>query len=960
MGKPLARKVLVIGWDAADWKVINPLLDAGKMPALERFITQGVMGNIATLNPPLSPMIWTTVATGVRPYRHGIHGFTEPNPDIGGIQPVTNLSRKVKAVWNILNQSGYRCNVIGWWPSAPAEPIDGVMVSNHFQRAAVAMGKPWRLPAGTVHPPERTADLARLRIHPAELTAGQLLPFIPRAAEIDQEKDPRLGMVAKILAECSSVHACATAVMQLEPWDFMAVYYDAIDHFGHGFMKYHPPRQARIPERDFELYSGVVEAGYRFHDMMLEALMTLAGEDATIIIVSDHGFHPDDLRPAHIPAEPAGPAVEHSPYGIVAIKGPGIKRDERIYGASVLDITPTVLNLFGLPLGDDMQGKPLVQAFAEPPPIETIPTWEEVPGDDGRHPPEMHLDPAEAREALRQLVDLGYIEDPGDDKEQAVAKTLRENRYNLAQSYADANRYLDAAAIFEELWAGYPDELRFGHHLIRAYQALGRLKEARRIAEDLIETRKRLAVEARRKLQEYAAKRQQDAEAEPSDAEKQELRLLRQRAFPGRYGDDFLLGRLLAAEGKSEEALEHLRRAEQAQTRQPALHLQIGHIYIKMKRWAAAERAFGIALKLDPQSAQAHYGLCLSQLPQRRNHEAAEHALAAVGLLFHYPQAHYRLGVALHRLGHLEWAVEALQVALAQNPNFAEAHRRLAHIYARRHKEPEKARYHREQARDVRRLRRDRKAGKMLAAMASRAAQEAHAGEEASGRPQEMPPAPSVSKEGAQGLPEAAAPPAAGPGAEGPFTHDAACITVVSGLPRSGTSLMMQMLAAGGLPILSDAQRAADADNPKGYFELESAKRLHKDKGWLDQAVGKAVKIVAQLLPKLPGNYYYRVIFMERDLKEVLASQKVMLGRLEKQEAKLTDEQLQRVYTQQIRRVKLWLGKQANVRTLFVNHRDAVNDPGGCAERLCTFLGGERRSDRMAAVVDATLYRQRK
>jgi len=231
MGKRLAKKVLLIGWDAADWKAIQPLLDAGKMPSLERFVNAGVMGNIATLNPILSPMLWTSIATGMRPFKHGIHGFTEPDPHTGGVRPVTNTSRKVKAVWNILNQNGFKSNVIGWWPSHPAEPINGVMVSNHYQRARAPIDKPWPMMPGTVHPPELTESIANLRIHPAELTPEQIVPFIPKAAEVDQEKDKRLESCARIIADCSTIHACATAVMQLEPWDFMAVYYDAIDHF---------------------------------------------------------------------------------------------------------------------------------------------------------------------------------------------------------------------------------------------------------------------------------------------------------------------------------------------------------------------------------------------------------------------------------------------------------------------------------------------------------------------------------------------------------------------------------------------------------------------------------------------------------------------------------------------------------------------------------------------------------
>ena len=119
MAKTFAAKVLLIGWDAADWDVINPLMDRGEMPNLESLVNTGVMGNLSTLYPELSPMLWTSIATGKRAFKHGIHGFTEPDPLGNGVRPVTNLSRKTKALWNILCQNGKKCNVVGWWPSHP-------------------------------------------------------------------------------------------------------------------------------------------------------------------------------------------------------------------------------------------------------------------------------------------------------------------------------------------------------------------------------------------------------------------------------------------------------------------------------------------------------------------------------------------------------------------------------------------------------------------------------------------------------------------------------------------------------------------------------------------------------------------------------------------------------------------------------------------------------------------------
>jgi predicted AlkP superfamily phosphohydrolase/phosphomutase len=453
MPHPLTRKVLLIGWDAADWKIINPLLDAGKMPNLERMVNEGVMGNLATLYPALSPMLWTSIATGKRPFKHGIYGFTEPNPHGGGIRPVSSYSRTTRALWNMLHLRGMRSNVVGWWPSHPAEPINGVMVSNHFHRAVALMDQPWPLHEGTVHPPRLVEHLAKLRVHPQELDAGVIGLFVPEFDKIDQEKDHRLEGLAKTIAEAAGIQAAATALMQLEPWDFMGVYFDAIDHFCHGFMNYHPPRMEWVEEADFALFSGVVEAAYRYHDLMLGTLLELAGDETTVILISDHGFHPDHLRPRHIPVEPAGPAAQHRQHGILVMKGPGIKRDEIIHGASLLDIAPTILHLFGLPVGEDMDGTPLVNALSEPTEIAAIPSWDDLPGEDGSHPVEMQIDPVANREAIAQLVALGYIDKPADDLETALAETVRELDYDLARSYMDGGRYLDALPLLEKLTA---------------------------------------------------------------------------------------------------------------------------------------------------------------------------------------------------------------------------------------------------------------------------------------------------------------------------------------------------------------------------------------------------------------------------------------------------------------------------------------------------------------------------
>ncbi len=216
----MRRKVLLTGWDAADWKVVGPLLAAGKMPNVQRLVESGARGQIATLHPPLSPMLWTSIATGKRPFKHGVLGFAEPTPDGRGVQPVTNLSRKTKALWNILQQNGLRSVVTGWWPSHPAEPINGVMVSDHYARAFAPLDQSWPLAAGTVHPPQLAETLAGLRVHPDSLSPEMVEPFIPLAQEIDQEEDKRLSGFLRTLAECMSIHAAALWLLEHQPWDF--------------------------------------------------------------------------------------------------------------------------------------------------------------------------------------------------------------------------------------------------------------------------------------------------------------------------------------------------------------------------------------------------------------------------------------------------------------------------------------------------------------------------------------------------------------------------------------------------------------------------------------------------------------------------------------------------------------------------------------------------------------------
>jgi len=184
-------------------------------------------------------------------------------------------------------------------------------------------------------------------------------------------------------------------------------------------------------------------------------------------------------------------------------------------------------------------------------------------------------------------------------------------------------------------------------------------------------------------------------------------------------------------------------------------------------------------------------------------------------------------------------------------------------------------------------------------------------------------------------------------------------ITVVSGLPRSGTSMMMRMLHAGGMSVLTDNIRQANVDNPKGYYEFERVKKLEHDRAWLPDAQGKAVKIIATLLRHLPPDYAYQVIFMRRNMAEILASQKRMLVRRGEASDRVDDERMAELFRQHVARVETWLARQSNFEVLYVDYNETQAAPLEQAQRINRFLGGALDANKMAAVVDPALYRQR-
>jgi predicted AlkP superfamily phosphohydrolase/phosphomutase/tetratricopeptide (TPR) repeat protein len=869
------------------------------MPTLDALINRGVMGNLAALQPILSPMLWNSVATGKFADKHGIHGFIEPDGVNGGARPYTSTSRKCKALWNILTQSGLRSNIIGWWASHPAEPINGNVVTNAFGGVRIDPAKGWTIPAGAIHPKEKAALLARFKVFPNELGEAHILPFIPNAAKIDQKKDRRLESFAKVLSDAASIHAVATALMETEPWDFTAVYYDAVDHFSHAFMQYHPPRLEWVPEEDFEMYKEVVRGAYRFHDMMLERLLQLAGPETTVILCSDHGFESGSQRPPGIPREPAGPAVWHRQYGIFVMAGPGVRRDERIYGASLIDVAPTVLTLFGLPIGADMDGRPLLEAFEVRPQVKVIPSWEEVPGESGMHGAGQQLDREQANELMQQFAALGYIEDSTADKEKMAESAEIESKYNVARTLLWKNQPDRALSLLEEITHRRPWDDRFVMNLAAGYFHSGYLLQSERL-----------------------------------------LLALYDNTAPDNPAGLLLLAKIKMARGEFGEALKYLLAAEAMNPEMPAVCVQLGDAYARLLQWDNAQAAYERAIGLDEDNALAFQGLSTVYQRRGRNQETVDAALNAVSLLHRLPLAHYNIGVAMARSGASDRAIFALETALRFRPDMVNAHRYLAILYRNNGGDSAKALFHREEAQ---RVIRSRPRAKLRT----------------SGRAEklfDLPEIPSREERLKILLRERPDPKREEPKSGKTFV-------IVSGLPRSGTSLMMQMLEAGGMAVLTDGKRSADINNPRGYYEWEPIKQIGKNAELLDDdaLVGRAIKCISILLPQMPAKHDYKVIFMQRPIEEVVASQRRMVKQLGEKGAELETKDLMRGLHAHRDEVRSWLRVAPHMECIDVDYPVLLSAPEPVIEQIVEFIGRERlpHAKKMLDVIDVSLYRDR-
>lgn len=402
-----AGKLVVIGIDSADWSLLDPLCEAGRMPNLRAFREQAVSGRMLTFRPlEKSPVLWASITTGVRPAVHGVGGFVKGTDQT----PVRGSAWGAPAVWDIAGAADRTSAVIGMWTTYPARNIPGVMVSDYLPYGS-NREKPL---AGLVSPDSVQASLLDLRVDADAVPLAELERFIaPEHLQRCERESSRP------LADLRSIYAADLTYFRIARWlarqgdfDLFFFYLRGPDMISHKFWSHYEPAKSPTPLTDDEIesFGQVVPRYYEFTDELLGEVLAWFPPDRQVVIVSDHGFH----GPRHRQGGVRLGTQEHSPFGIFLARSPHYEGGARFDRLELLDICPTLLGLLGLPASREMPGKILTEgltargrSWAEKLEVNRVPTYQPLrplAEDEGE------VDPAVDEEIRNQLRSLGYIE----------------------------------------------------------------------------------------------------------------------------------------------------------------------------------------------------------------------------------------------------------------------------------------------------------------------------------------------------------------------------------------------------------------------------------------------------------------------------------------------------------------------------------------------------------------------
>lgn len=384
-------RVAIIGWDGAEWSVIHDLFSRGMLPNLKRLVDTGVSGPFKSLEELRSPLIWTSIATGKLPKKHGIKSFGTfqfagmannfvDYPDGLGLYrlitllqrsadlPVTSSVRRCQAFWNILSDARRTVGTVGWWASWPAEKVNGFVLSDRFTYTLFnPRASALSLREGQTYPPQLLDQVSPFCRLPDSITDEEIGRFMPHAGKFAYPEDWNrsqyvdwnpLYQFKLAYTATQSFRAAGLQLYQEFKPEVFAIYFEGIDMVSHYFWQYYQPREfPSASQADAERFGRVIPEFYGLMDEILGDLLSTLEAGTDVIIVSDHGFGPD---PHPVIPYRTG---DHRLYGVFVASGPHFKPGIKIDDAAVIDITPTLLYLFGLPAARDMDGKILTSAI---------------------------------------------------------------------------------------------------------------------------------------------------------------------------------------------------------------------------------------------------------------------------------------------------------------------------------------------------------------------------------------------------------------------------------------------------------------------------------------------------------------------------------------------------------------------------------------------------------------------
>ena len=669
---PRPRRIVLVGLDSYTWRIADPLMRQGKMPHLKAIVDGGARANLRTITPILSPVIWTSIATGMKPSKHGIVDFVVSARDTGALVPVTSAMRRVPALWNILGRQEVACDAVAWWASWPAEPVLGRIVSDRvaFQLFEQAQ-QDWKSAdpekaRGKTSPADLFPAILPMIKAPSEIRDEEVAPYLGTARAVSKrlpdgltpEQADRIRQFRTVLAAGQTYHAIARHLLQhpAVPAGAASVslfYYEGPDTTSHLFMRDRPPLLPGVKPEDAALFGAMVDRYYETQDRYLGEIVRDAGEDATILVVSDHGFKSESDRP--IDSDPRidrGRAAEwHSPVGVLAIAGPDVRRGADIGAASILDIAPTILALLGLPAARDMDGQPLTEAFTpefqRAHPVSWIDTYGGArPEDD-----ESLVASAGDAELVEKLRSIGYI---GDER-----LTAQNNRGLIALDEGDVD---GAIAHFEGALAKGAGTAEVRLNLARAFVQKGDLVRARQVTTDL------LREDPRAKMAEVTLAIVGIKEGKLPEAEAGLRRAL--AIDPNLQLAHTKLGEVLQKQGRDDEALAQFERSVAISPLSPIEHNHIGNLHRRHGRLPQAMQAYQDAIRADPRYAGAYnnLGLCLQE--QGKLGEAEALYAKALAIRPENPVLRNSLATLRALQGRKEEALAEAERAIASDPDW--------------------------------------------------------------------------------------------------------------------------------------------------------------------------------------------------------------------------------------------------------------------------------------------------